>query len=604
LFGILFKNNLLRFSIIFFTIISFFIVRHYQYVINLAGYFNITYEKKHKLNNFPALNSYELANLGWAHSDKIKRASSYTKYLEEKEDGIIRIGIFGGSYVEGIETDYNHDFPSFLQKKFNDINTNVEIINFGVKSYGIHQSYLLWQYLGSRYNLDYIVVLAFNWHIPRDSAFVYPYLKPSSYGPVHARYINKNEKLKFIEVIGQNRSLATKNFYSLIPKMQYTRYSLFNPPFLKAYLPESYHLVTNPFYYILSNDNDKEIIKTYKTIFENISKKSRGLFVITRDESIYNIKQLIDVPNLIFYKAKSYGHMENNTSLYSAPLYHKSSMGNDMLANELFSVLNNKDSKIDYIKLDRLVFKSYESCQNLKPLHEYKSVYVTLKEKKIAEFTKIKEGSSIKYDFKNNNTASLLLNNINHNNLRFTPLKYKFGINDTLFVSYKKGNKTINLVLGEINALSNIIGQIKLSNNVKDINDYKNNDQNILVYVGDSLKDVYFKSSEIIEDVKVFLNDRKLFSYKINKNYGNSDINNNQLSYDLQKYTQSEYNENNIYLRSYSGSYADISTFKKNGTIDIVFENTNELISNSKCPMLSYVIRDFEVSLPNLRISH
>lgn len=126
---------------------------HFRYVRSLKFYSDITRATR-KPPVLPLLNAEEGKSLGWSITADSAPTLSFLHYPFAKKPGTIRIGIFGCSFVKGREGVYGDEFPSFLQRKLHRISSRpVEVINFGVDGYGMHQSWLLWSYLGKKYDL-------------------------------------------------------------------------------------------------------------------------------------------------------------------------------------------------------------------------------------------------------------------------------------------------------------------------------------------------------------------------------------------------------------------------------------------------------------------
>ena len=171
--------------------------------------------------------------------------TSYLFFPETKPDGVIRIGVFGCSFVEGAEALDGLDFPSLLRSEFERAGMDsVEVINFGVSGFGIHQSYLMWQVLGAKYDLDYTIFNFWNFHRERDNTFIQ---LGDSYGPLHARYILVEDRIELIDVVGIDWAEASARYFSLLPPWRYIRYDSKAPPLLRSVVPR-YRFLPNPLY--------------------------------------------------------------------------------------------------------------------------------------------------------------------------------------------------------------------------------------------------------------------------------------------------------------------------------------------------------------------
>ncbi len=125
-------------------------VGHYRsYVRSLRGY-DVATRDGFAEQDFPLLTRHQVTQLGMAHRPGFQPESSYTLVERRKTPGTVRIGIFGCSFVMGSEASPGQDFPSHLQRLFDeDGDREVEVVNFGVGAFGVQQSYLLWLYLAA-----------------------------------------------------------------------------------------------------------------------------------------------------------------------------------------------------------------------------------------------------------------------------------------------------------------------------------------------------------------------------------------------------------------------------------------------------------------------
>lgn len=110
----------------------------------------------------------------------------------EKAVGVIRIGVFGDSYVEALQVSRKHNFVAQLASDLEStLHKKVETLNFGVGNYSIAQDYLRYAELGKKFHLD-IAILCFRERetdklLPRTAealAFVKPVFLPDGNGGV------------------------------------------------------------------------------------------------------------------------------------------------------------------------------------------------------------------------------------------------------------------------------------------------------------------------------------------------------------------------------------------------------------------------------------
>ncbi len=296
----------------------------------------------------PKLSAKQMLNLGWAHTAKDRPNSSYLNFLEKKDSGVVRVGFFGCSFMRGNEVSDSLNIADLLNKKIRSLNGNkIECINFGVGAYGIHQSYLLYEYVGKKYNLDVVVFNAFEWHAERDGTFRFG----DFYAYVHSRYVEEDGKLKLMEVIGEDKKDAYRRYTEFYPPYQYLKYDSKCPNFLSPFFAARF----NYFFYYKDNYQEmkKEILHTYQLMAEAMLADGKKVIFLDNDEYIRGLQ--IKNPN--FHLAKMYDeNLMKINLLYQAPLLHMSGMGNDFRANVLLSEFLGTKDKVPYVVFKESVF--------------------------------------------------------------------------------------------------------------------------------------------------------------------------------------------------------------------------------------------------------
>lgn len=343
-------------ALIFFLIlfIVYFLAYRY-YVTTLYGYTEV-HSREYIEPMFPKFTSEQIVNLGWAHSHNGERSpltnryprSSYLNFEFDKADSVIRVGIFGGSFTEGTESGYGLDFPSLLEDRLKAGGYDrVQVINFGVGSYGMHQSYLMYEYLGSQYNLDVVVMNPTSGHRTRDNRFIYS----NNYTGVHARYILHEGKLKRIDVKGDSRLEAAKEYHRFFQDTRYLNYDMRTPNFMEVVFQDY-----NPYYYTGETSvetTDPEIFETYRLIFDSLASQVKQVIVISNDEDFYQLHDRVKHDNILFYKpapVESWSY-----SLYKAPCTHYSAFGNQFRADELLNVLTESNDSLLYLVFEPVI---------------------------------------------------------------------------------------------------------------------------------------------------------------------------------------------------------------------------------------------------------
>jgi hypothetical protein len=106
--------------------------------------------------------------LGWKLSPNAKQARgmysanaqglrSDRDFAKAKNRGVLRIAVFGDSYVHGDEVLYNDTWIAQLERLLGE-QRPVEIMNFGVGGYGNDQAYLYWKHIGRNYSPDIVLI--------------------------------------------------------------------------------------------------------------------------------------------------------------------------------------------------------------------------------------------------------------------------------------------------------------------------------------------------------------------------------------------------------------------------------------------------------------
>jgi hypothetical protein len=285
--------------------------------------------------SFPGLGEDEVVQLGWAHTDTERPLTSYTLVEPEKRPGRIRVGVFGGSMVEGLEVAPGHDMPSFLQRDLRRAGLDAEVINFGVRAYGMGQAFLLWDTVGRHYELDYTIVVPFRWHFPRDDTFVFD---GETWGPVHARYVlSDSGEPQLIPIPGEDRVDASRRYYEFVPDWRFLRYDARPPTALRPIVGSRRRPgLTNPLYY--RETSDEELFELYAGLFAAMARGSQHLIVATEDIDLAErMRRELSSDGATVVQTRLPGG--RRSSLYRAPLNHRSAAGNEFSARELSSFL-------------------------------------------------------------------------------------------------------------------------------------------------------------------------------------------------------------------------------------------------------------------------
>ena len=555
-------------------------VLRYGYLLHKLRGYNIANTSFYKEKKFPGLKPDQVMMLGNAHTQSNHPENSYIEYSKKKKPDTIRIGVFGCSFVEGTEAARGHDLASFLEDRFDKAGIkNIEVINFGVSGYGIHQMYLLWEFIGKDYELDYVVFMPFSWHKTRDNTFIYA---SDSYGPIHARFIIKNGEIELIPVSGATRPEACKIYHRITPPLRYILYDNHMPLFLKALLPSVLHKRSNPFYYKKWKSKKSEILTTYRILFEKLSKSTPNFIVICNDNKIYNLRDQIQQPNIHFIKSRT---PEFFNFLYFAK-GHNSALGNQMRADEFFTFfMNYPKPKIETLKVSCEVWeKKRDFIPSGRPLYEYDKLSVDIGEGEAATFLAKRPHPYENLDFRKYKIESLLLLPPGEDIklVTFVPLDFLLKDNKPVFLSFRRGDNSFKAPIGFINAQASVLGKWELE---LDKNGYfvkhgsgwafEIKNSNFFLETNPKIKNIYITTNgnRILKTVSAYRNSFLHF-------LGKFILGKNALIF---KPLPSDF----ACLRAKPGQFADIDNLAgKEGTLDLVLSGKNG--RKKQYPIFSY----------------
>lgn len=272
-----------------------------------------------------------LKNLGTVITNK---KSSFINFPMEKKKGNIRIGCFGCSFTYGDDTGYTSDYPYFLQQLLHSEGySNYEVLNFGSSWYGFHQSAILFNDIGKRYNLDYVIIGPNTFYPVRDETFNHTgTIFPLYPGYIHARYRLKGSKdVELVPVIGSTKKEIIKEYYRFIPHRQYLLYDTYAPFALRALTKKKE--ILNPFFYARRNSTERleTIARLLKKIEEN--KVIRHVYVLTCFGDVVDYCRTRTFQKTTF---KFVTFHQNLDFPYKAGFDHLSKFGNQLMATYVF----------------------------------------------------------------------------------------------------------------------------------------------------------------------------------------------------------------------------------------------------------------------------
>ncbi|MBN2055094.1 SGNH/GDSL hydrolase family protein [bacterium] len=262
------------------------------------------------------------------------KRSSFDTFSPEKPEGVIRIACFGDSFTYGDEVGSRFDYPTLLQRQFNAHGyDHVQVLNFGVNGYGLHQSYIMWDRVARAFAPEYLIFGPSGYDTHRSTGF-YTYGNPTY---IHARYILDGDGLALIEPLGTTHRERMAALYRFVPHLRYLRYDRYAPFFLQALLPENRRMTRNPFYYHWGSLDD-EAERTYLRLIDRLALERPRVIVMSDDRNFLAQAAARGHSNI----DPLYFCMHSATmphALYYAPGGHYGPMGNDVVARFLFSAL-------------------------------------------------------------------------------------------------------------------------------------------------------------------------------------------------------------------------------------------------------------------------
>jgi hypothetical protein len=271
----------------------------------------------------PALRS----RLGFLRAPELRR-SSFGNFPTEKPPGTTRIGCFGDSFTWGSEVEDGLDWPLQLQELLRWRGRgDVEVLNFGNGSYGFHQTYLLWEALGRRYDLDLVLLAAQDFWPRRDTSFLNPFEHARV---LHARFVLHDGGLALLDPVGIDPAERARAFDRFVPPWRYLRYERTAPAFLRALLPRG-RALENPFYYD-ARDADAEAFAGYALLLARMAQADTPLLLLDDRRSRFSaLAAQLAVPALPLVLVDDFP--------YQAPRGHRSPWGNRDVAEQVLAHL-------------------------------------------------------------------------------------------------------------------------------------------------------------------------------------------------------------------------------------------------------------------------
>ncbi len=392
----------------------------------------------------------------------IGKQSGFLNFPQDKSPGKIRIGCFGCSFTYGAEVGPADDYPSQLQKFYEQAGMkNVEVINFGSSGYGFNQSYLLYEKIGKKYGLDYIVIGPAGFYDYRERTFNNANDEYSS--SLHARYIVTREGVSLLSVLGKTTKEQRALYFRFLPVIYYLRYDVFPQAIIRCIARKGWSTIKNPFYYFKgAEQNETDII--YRELLSKMSRNSelKRIYVINHDRRIISLCR-----DLHAQKISAAYVSKPNDFPNIAPWGHYSSHGNDYLAHKLFDwiefgimpsgdIIAMQVKNIDQNRLAKIKF-----------LNQYKQVSIIQNNRRIAsiiQFSNIGRTFSYKPIVREKmaKKSLVIVQQKDLINAIWIETDQQFIENEKIIIKLYSGIKCNSYFLGNLKMLATNIGTFKL----------------------------------------------------------------------------------------------------------------------------------------------
>ncbi len=483
----------------FFVMFIIYLIIFSAYRKNLNFYDEVHHEYQKKLDYGP-LAYTDVVQLGKAQHHEHCPATSYLYYPQKKPAGKFRIGIFGCSRTFGIEAPKGFDFPTRLQQKYEMAGEDeVEIINFGVGSYGMGRAYYLWDKLGRLYDLDVCIFNVSPIHFDRDNTFVF---YDNEYGPIYGRYIIQEGALSYIPLGGNSILENSEIYHSPFQPFQFVRYEYKTPVALRAILPKGRKLKRNPFYY--HPDPANEWKELYAAFFDSVAKYSPSFILMIDKPELTALAEKMKTDNMrIFHSHAMKTTYFNQPSVYQAIKSHPSSLGYQIIAEELYHYLHDSTSvPLPFLQFAELKEKHSGADSPQADMQGLTDAYLAIDSFRLSELVAWdKDGNSDhhKSGIDLSQTEGLLAFPI-HSWFRFLPIPKVQEDSASLTVSYKLDGKLHEVHLTEVIYQAGILGRMRKLEKI-----YKMEGHNLMLNVKWKVPVFVIRTNKVVTEVRLKL---------------------------------------------------------------------------------------------------
>ncbi len=116
-------------------------------------------------------------------------------------DSIVKIAIYGDSFVHGDDVPFEHSWGHILQQLLRQAGMEAEVWNFGVSGYDMAQTLLRWQSLKNNFNPDWVILGFQPGNVKRNINLIRPILYPKAGLPfAKPRFVLTDGALKPINI--------------------------------------------------------------------------------------------------------------------------------------------------------------------------------------------------------------------------------------------------------------------------------------------------------------------------------------------------------------------------------------------------------------------
>ena len=120
-------------------------------------------------NNYQNVRLVPDSNLGWSPNPNYGKEDKLYKYNIDGirvndlnktyiEKDVIRVAIFGDSYIHGDEVNFEETIGKYLETIFQNNNIKIEVLNFAVSGYGMDQAFLRYKEINNKFKPDIILL--------------------------------------------------------------------------------------------------------------------------------------------------------------------------------------------------------------------------------------------------------------------------------------------------------------------------------------------------------------------------------------------------------------------------------------------------------------